>query len=384
QLRAHSLGFDHLSATTPTIPEKDRDEYKAWVAAGLAGGMAYMERDPDRRVDLTTTYPGIKTVLTLGVSYYQGTLPPKPGQEYGRVARYAWGLDYHDVISERLQRFLASLHDMLGEDTGSVITIDSKPILERALAQSSGLGFIGKNTVLIIPRRTHSYHVGSWVFLTEILLTIPMDEEISPFPIVNGCGQCSLCLTHCPTQAFERPYRLQSDRCISYLTIENKGFIPREMRSKLDDWIFGCDVCQDVCPYNTKAFETRWPEFQANRGTGPWISLREIFEVGDQATFKKKWGLTPLNRAKRKGLLRNACVVAGNSEEDNLVPYLINLLDDPEPMVRGHALWGLSKLTSPKVGKKMAEGMLRREEDALVREECEGVLGGPAHIKCNS
>ena len=174
------------------------------------------------------------------------------------------------MIPDRLDQFLEGLSKILGNSSQVRLAVDTKPLLERALAAQAGLGFVGKNTVLIIPRTSQKsrvgYHVGSFVFLTEILVDIELDAASEKMPTNVGCGGCTKCLTACPTDAFEGPYRLNSERCISYLTIENKGWIPLEIRASIGDWIFGCDICQDVCPFNARAYESRWPEFQADRG----------------------------------------------------------------------------------------------------------------------
>lgn len=361
--RAREFGFDHAAVTAPVLPDADRKNYETWCLSGYAGGMTYMTRNPSERVDIARTYPGVQSVLTLGVSYYQGPLPEKPGPGYGRVARYAWGLDYHTVIVERLRTFLAEL------DIKAAIAVDSKPLLERALAKQAGLGFVGKNTVLIIP----TFHVGSFVFLTELLLDIPLEEFggslQEPRTALSGCGGCSRCLTACPTGAFESPYTLNANKCIAYLTIENKGAVPREMRPPMGDWVFGCDVCQDVCPFNARAKETQWPEFNADRGVGPWISLREILDIPDPSAFKNKWGKTPLSRAKRQGMIRNACVAAGNSGQESMVPLLRNCAADDNPMIRGHAVWALSRLCSGSRAVRWAQERLRQESDPTVIEE---------------
>ena len=374
---AFRLGFDHMAVTRPHIPQRYSQEFLSWCEAGLAGGMAYLTSNPEKRVQLERTYPGVKTIITLGVSYFQGPFPEKPGKGYGRIARYAWGMDYHEIIQSRLQVLIEKIKNILGTDFPCMTAVDTKPLLERALASSAGLGFIGKNTVLIVPRvntPVGSFHVGSWVFLTEILLNIPLAHNVIEEKIQNGCGSCEKCLTACPTEAFEKPYRLKADRCIAYLTIENKGWISRPMREKMGDWLFGCDVCQEVCPFNARAIETRWPEFHSSKGVGPWVSLQDILSVSDEAGFKKRYEGTPLTRPKRKGLIRNACVVAANAGDETLVPSLKKLLNDGEVLIRGHALWALSKLEDQAEVKTLAERLLSREEDRNMREECEAIL----------
>lgn len=372
--KAHQLGFDHISFSSPQIEPDDQKAYLNWVQKGHAAEMKYLTREPATRVDLTERFPEVKSVLTVGVSYYQGQWHQKPGPGFGKVARYAWGLDYHDVILKRLQVLLSFLHDELGSASKARLGVDTQPVLERALAKSSGMGFIGKNTLLIIPKNSKglNFHVGSWVFLGEILLDVPLVGAGEPSTSLHGCGSCAKCLSACPTSAFSQPYDLDASRCISYLTIENKGWIPRDLRAQMGDWIFGCDVCQDVCPFNARSFETRWPEFNPDQGVGGWISLKDILSVRDQTVFKEKWGHTPLSRPKRRGMIRNACVVAGNSRDIGLIPEILDLLNDPEAIVRGHTLWALSQL-DPKLGRYKADRMLRNDPDPSVREEAEAI-----------
>ncbi len=367
------MGFDLCAASPAAISERDKAAYLAWCEDGSAAGMDYMTREPEKRLDVGRAFPHMKTVLSLGVSYFQGPFPEKPGPGFGRVARYAWGLDYHEIIWGRLETLVKEIENILGSSVATNVAVDTKPLLERALARSAGLGFIGKNTVLIAPQLKEQFHVGSWVFLSEILLDLPFEGVSTPVDLV-GCGGCTKCLAACPTNALEEPYKLKSEKCISYLTIENKGWIPREMRTSIGDWIYGCDVCQDVCPFNARAKETTWPEFQADKGVGPWMSLKEIFSLTDQAGFKKQWGHTPLVRAKRKGLVRNACVVAGNSGDESLAPVLENLLGDAEPLVRGHAAWALSRLAPQKATRVTIENLFKNDPDELVRKECETLL----------
>jgi epoxyqueuosine reductase len=369
---AFQLGFDHAAFSPLTIPDRDRDAYASWVAAGHAAGMAYMTGDPSSRLRPAERFAGARSVLTLGVSYFQGPLPEKPGKAFGRVARYAWGEDYHPLILKRLDDLIARLPDVLGAGVAATPAIDTRPLLERALARQAGLGFVGKNTVLIIPRSSSmAFHVGSFVFLAELLLDAEVDAPGAP--VADGCGSCTKCQSVCPTGALDTPRRLDANRCIAYLTIENKGPIPPEMRAALGDWLFGCDLCQDVCPFNARAFETRWPEFRADRGVGAWVDLRSLLDV-DGPTFKRNFGATPFLRAKRRGMLRNACVVAGNSGDESLAPALETLTADAEPLARGHALWALHRL-APARAKSRAEA-LRADADEHVRADARVVLEG--------
>lgn len=343
--RALELGFDHLSVTRPLISSRDESEYRAWAVSGAAAGMGYMVREPQKRARPVEAYPGVKSVLTLAVSYFRGNFPSKPSEPAGRVARYAWGRDYHTVIADRLSGFIATLNE-LAPAANPRVAVDTKPLLERALAASSKLGFIGKNTVLIIPRRAAGkagFHVGSYVFLAEVLLDVEIEPGENPQEL-SGCGSCRSCLDSCPTEAFQGPHKLDAGRCIAYLTIENKGAIPLELRSKIGDWIFGCDVCQEVCPFNARVAESRWPEFHPAEGVGPWVPLREILRCPDDASFKAKWGNTPLSRPKRAGLIRNACVASGNSGDKSLIPFLEPLRFDANEIIREHAAWALERL----------------------------------------
>jgi epoxyqueuosine reductase len=364
------LGFNHIAYTPLTIRDRDRLAYKSWCDDGFAGGMQYLTNDPQKRLAPQSTFPPATGVLTLAVSYYQGPFPAKPGPGFGRVARYAWGRDYHTVIQERLQKFLIAASPMLGES--AVLAVDTKPLLERSLAEQAGLGFVGKNTVLIMPKSPRvQFHVGSWIFLAEILLANFSPSELADSPPVaptkGGCGSCTRCLDACPTSAFASPYRLDARRCISYLTIENKGWIEREFRPKMRDWIFGCDVCQEVCPFNARAQETKWPEFAPSEGAGAWLSLRELLEC-DDASFRARWKHTPLSRPKRRGLVRNACIAAGNSGDPALIEPLFSLLSDAEPIVRGHALWALTQLEQSARVKNAAEKLLSDTDERVGSE----------------
>ncbi len=360
---AFDLGFDHCALAPLKLDDIDRDAYLNWCAAGSAAGMAYMTRDPHHRLNPAAWSPGARSVLTVAVSYFQGELPPKPGPDYGRVARYAWGEDYHPLILARLERLLERLPEALGAGVRGTAAVDTRPVLERALARSAGLGFTGKNTVMIVPRggRGLRFHVGSFIFLGEILLDV--ESEAPAEKPGDGCGGCRKCLDACPTGAFDAAYNLNANKCISYLTIENKGWIPAEMRAAVGDWIFGCDICQDVCPFNARAFDTRWPELRAERGAGAWLKIDEILGL-DAAGFKARFGATPLSRSKRRGLVRNACVVAGNSGDASLSAPLESLLSDGEPVIRGHALAGLARLAS---------GRARSRAQTLVSDPDEGV-----------
>jgi epoxyqueuosine reductase len=357
---ALELGFD-LVGVAPAGPAPGAQAFIDWLTAGYAGEMGYMARDPQRRLDPRQVLPGARSVVVVGVSYDTQAIPldmlHDPSR--GRIARYAWGADYHDVITPRLR--------LLGERLAreSRAYVDTGPVLERAWAERCGLGFIGRNTCLI--HRTR----GSYMFLGAVLLgeeigdsrleitehrTQTTDEallqpNLEP-PISNpqshGCGNCTRCLTACPTQAFAGPGVLDARRCISYLTIELKGSIPLELRPLMGNWIFGCDVCQDVCPYVRRFSAQALTREQAFYPSGIDRAAPHLLDVLalDRASFNARYKGTPLLRAKRRGLLRNACVAAGNWGNPEALPALQTLLNDDEPLLREHAAWAVAQIQS--------------------------------------
>jgi epoxyqueuosine reductase len=364
---ARRFGFDVAAVAPLQISESDRDFFRDWCRDGMAADMAWLTRDPDRRSEPQKLLPEAASVLTLGVSYFQGPLPPRPQIPSGRVARYAWGLDYHDVIVKRLEEFRAALEKECGPGLKTRHALDSQPLLERAFARRAGLGFIGKNTNLIAPG------VGSWIFLTELLVNVPLSADE---PIAQGCGGCTECQSACPTNALDTAFKLDARKCIAYHTIENRGWIPVEFRGKMGDWIFGCDDCQDVCPFNARAKETQWPEFRAENGTGAWISLADILRIKTPEAFKARFRGTPVLRAKRAGLVRNACLAAASQRAEELLPLLTDCLSDAEPIVRGHAAWAVGKFPFEKTRRDL-DAALSRESDPQVRMEIQNAVDHP-------
>jgi epoxyqueuosine reductase len=298
----------------------------------------WLARDPHRRADPRAFLPEALTVVSLGVGYFGGPVPPPPSVPAGRVARYAWGEDYHDVLMRRLEAFQRALSD---EMPGLIArsAVDASPLLERAFARRGGLGFVGKNTNLIIPG------AGSWFFLTEMLINAPLPEDA---PVRQGCGSCARCGTACPTGALDVPFQLDARKCVAYHTIENRGDIPEGLRPGVGSWVFGCDDCQDPCPFNARPLSSRWPEFSPERGAGAWVPLADLLSMRTNEAFRERFSGTPLMRAKRAGLVRNACVVARNTGVvEELKPLLIACRDrDESPVVRSHAAWALSSVSS--------------------------------------
>jgi epoxyqueuosine reductase len=336
--RARELGFD-LVGIVPARPVPTLDAYRSWLAQGYHGEMGYMAR-PDRverREDPARIMPGVRSIVCVGLNYYPGALPAGLGRDpsRGSVSNYAWGMDYHDLMAPRLEKLAAFIGTQAGREVAARVYVDTGPVLERAHAAAAGLGFIGKNTCLIHPK------MGSWLFLGEILL----DLELDPTPAEMGasCGTCRRCLDACPTGALVAPYALDARRCISYLTIELKGPIPRELRPLMGNWIYGCDVCQAACPWQRFARRTVERPFHAEGPDRAAPSLLDLMGM-DEDAFRQRYDGTPISRIGRRQLLRNAAVALGNWGDGRAVPVLTQALIDPEPLVREHAAWALGCL----------------------------------------
>lgn len=359
EAEARRLGFELFGVTTPD-PPPHVSVYEAWLAAGRHGEMGYLaeERARQRRADPLQILPECKSILVLGIRYSASNGQRKPG--HGRVASYAWGDDYHDVLLERLKRLVGFIETQLGAPVKNRYYTDTGPILERELAQRAGLGWIGKNTCLIHPR------MGSYFLLAEVLLGIELPPD-APFTD-DRCGSCTRCLDACPTACILPDRTLDARRCISYLTIELKGAIPVELRPQVEDWIFGCDVCQQVCPWNQR--------FAAPQGDPAFTSCPEVSQpalVGELSLtpeqFNRKFKGSPVRRAKRRGYLRNVAVASGNSSNPEVVSFLAETLrQEVEPLARGHAAWALGQLGGQAALTALREA-LSQESDAFVLAE---------------
>ncbi|MGE0192601.1 MAG: tRNA epoxyqueuosine(34) reductase QueG [Planctomycetota bacterium] len=332
---AAAHGFEVVGVTDASVLGEDLARLRAWVDAGHGAELAYMTRNPPQRADPRTLLASVRSVVSVAVAYPHDAGPFEHEGRYGRIARYAWGRDYHALVRPRLDALACDIAAAFG-GTRARGACDHSPLLERAVAARAGLGFVGKNTCLILPRR------GSWWFLGEVLV----DAEIpatSPADGERHCGTCVRCLEACPTQAFPAPYVVDARRCISYLTIEHAGEIPEELRSGIGPWLFGCDVCQEVCPFQREHSPTPWPELMPEAGVGPRVDLGEVLAL-DDAAFVSRFGGTPLQRPGRVGLQRNALVVAANIGAVDLRPSIDRLLRAPEPALRIHAADALSRL----------------------------------------
>ncbi len=361
-----SLGFE-LVGVCPAEAAPRIDRFRHWLAAGYAGEMDYLADRAAAYEHPRFVLDGARGIVMLGMHYATNEPQPvSPGA--GRVARYAWGeADYHDVIHARLKELCRFIRERA---PGAAVrgVVDTAPILERDFAQLAGLGWVGKNTLVL------SKSAGSYFFLAALLTDLELAYD-QPFE-TDHCGTCRACLDACPTNAFPQPYVLDATKCISYLTIELRGPIPAELRKGVGDWLFGCDVCQDVCPWNSKAPASSEPGFQPREEMNP-VDLIELFEL-DDASFRRRFRHTPLWRARRCGILRNAAIILGNRPSAHALQALGRGLNDDEPLVRGACAWSLgehlhSHLFHPASRDALA-ARLEIETDNDVRSEIESAL----------
>ena len=339
--KARQLGFILAGVTLPE-PPPHYSTFENWLAQGHHGTMNYLaeERSRLRRADPKQILPECKSILVLATPY---SSPAGRGMSEGQgegentitgnIASYARGIDYHDILPARMKELVQFIEGQVGGPVKNRWYTDTGPILERDLAQRAGIGWIGKNTCLIHPKQ------GSYFLLSEIFLDLALESD-PPFT-TDHCGTCTRCIHACPTACILPNRTLDATRCISYLTIELKDDIPVELRDKLGDWVFGCDICQQVCPWNRFAPEGD-PVFDAKT---PLPSLTEELTLTPQA-FNQRFKLSPVKRAKRRGYLRNVAVALGNAGDMHVLPVLQNALNDEEPMIREHAQWAINKITS--------------------------------------
>jgi epoxyqueuosine reductase len=368
--RANELGFDACRVTTAEPPASAPDFERA-LAEGRHAEMAWLAKAPEKRADLSRVLPGIRSVVTVAISYhrpadrmgsdpaetdvfasnqgYSGADRPEPGHEMaslqvsapshpplsGVVARYAQHPDYHDLLKEPLRALTEFLDTEARVTQRSLWYVDTGPILERDLAQRAGIGFVGKHTNLI------SRSLGNWFLLAEILTTAELEPDA---PEHNRCGSCTRCLSACPTGALPAPFTLDARRCISYLTIEHRGSIPEDLRPAIGTRIFGCDDCLAACPWNRFARAGALLR-EHHRADLAQPDLLELLSL-DEAAFKARFAGTSLLRTKRRGLLRNVCVALGNVGDPRAIPALTRAAQDPEPLIAEHATWALGRIGS--------------------------------------
>ena len=344
------LGFD-LAGVAPASPSPHAAAVRDWLSAGHHGEMGWLARDPERRLDPARVVPQARSVIAVGLSY---AVAPPPAARWddprcGRVARYAWGPDYHEVLLPMLMELGRFVEAEAGRPTAWRAYVDTGPVLEREVAARAGLGFVGRNTLLVTPE------FGSFLFLGEILTDLELEPDrpaedgganLKRGDKVAGCGSCQRCLDICPTHAFPSAYVLNSRRCISYLTIEHRGSIPEELRPLMKNWIYGCDECQSVCPWVkqfTRPGKTRFLRADPEMATPRLTDLLALDDEGFRARFKG----TPVLRTKRRGLLRNVCIALGNCGDPSVIPDLERAGADPEPLIREHAAWAIQRLVRP-------------------------------------
>lgn len=374
---AQAAGFDLCGITTSAPFVEEGQAVARWVARDFHGEMGYMARNAARSPEPRTVVPDAQALVVVGLYYGEAvpgrsvtkgarSLSPETGDvrpeerssPRGHISRYAWGKDYHAVMEPRLRRLAAFLRAR-----GARVAryyVDTGPVIDRAAARRAGIGWYGKNTMIITRRR-----YGSWVFLGEILTDLPLPADR---PAAGSCGECRICMDACPTGAIVAPYTVDARRCISYLTIEHRGSIPRELRPLIGDHIFGCDICQTVCPHNVKTFAQVHPEFAPRPGVGARPELIPLLNISDEE-FRRRFRGSPITRTKRRGLRRNVAVALGNSGDPGAVPALLAALaDDTDALVREHAAWALGRIGTD-VAREGLRDRLDREGDAGVREE---------------
>lgn len=359
---AREVGFD-LAGIAPAVTPTGYHSFLDWLNQGYAGEMSYLERRKEAYEHPRYVMSSVRSVLMLTLNYQTETPPEVTGTE-ARVSRYAWGtIDYHKVIRKKLKQLSRLIREQYPDcETRGVV--DTAPLLERDFAQLAGLGWIGKNTLLLNKRE------GSWFFLAGLLLS---DElEYDEPQQTSHCGTCTRCLEACPTDAFVEAGTLDARKCISYLTIELRDQpIPEELRPGMQDWMFGCDVCQDVCPWNRKAPISGEPAFQPVETFTP-VDACELLTL-DEAAFQERFQSTPMSRARRAGLLRNAAIVLGNRGDESAVPALLGVLNDEEPLIRGAAAWALGRLGAPTTVETL-QARLETETETDVIEELKQAL----------
>ena len=326
---AQQLGFDVCRIAACVAPPHAA-EFRAWLADGRAGEMAWLERNEHRRTDPQQVLPGARSVVVLAMNYWNDERRMTNDGAHGRIAQYAWGDDYHDVIEKKLR----ALDEWLTARGGRQrCYVDTGPVLERDLAAVAGAGWQGKSTMLIHPK------LGTWFFLAEILTTLDFEPDA---PMGDHCGKCTRCIDACPTGAITAPRQLDARRCISYLTIENKGAIPEEFREAMGDRIYGCDDCLTACPWNRFAQASRETSFAAREYVHGW-ALRDFLALDDDA-FRQLFRKSPIKRIKRRGFLRNVCVALGNIGTPEDLPALEKAAQDPEPLIAEHAQWAVARI----------------------------------------
>jgi epoxyqueuosine reductase len=333
--RAKALGFDSCRIAAAAPPRHGK-EFRGWLRDGAAGEMNWLARSEEKRCDPEQVLSGVRSVIVVALNYWLGEQPGQREAAQGKIARYAWGEDYHGVMERKLEELDSFLRAFGGTQK---YYVDTGPILERDHAAEAGLGWHGKSTMLIDSK------LGTWFFLGEILTTLELPPDA---PQQERCGSCQRCITACPTGAITEPHRLDARLCISYLTIELKGSIPVELRPLIGNRIYGCDDCLEACPWNRFASASREAAFAA----GPAVSLRlRDYLALDETAFRTLFRNSPIKRIKRRGFLRNVCVALGNAGDRSDLPALERAASDPEPLISEHASWAIEQIQARPPGR---------------------------------
>lgn len=357
---AAQVGLSVISVTDADALIEDGERLATWQSSGYAATMGYMNRPSELLAVPRRLLESARSVVVVAVHYDRAPRYALPAG-HGRIARYAWGRDYHEVLRSRLSQFVQLVSEHVDGSVTSRVFSDSVPLLERALSRKAGLSFIGKNTMAIIPGEGSFFFIGEVVWDLEVVGAPPSGD------MKGRCGACSRCLSGCPTNAFVSERTLDAGRCISYLTIEKRGVLTYQERAWLGEWVFGCDVCQDVCPFNVvplrKKSGAALSELSGNAGIGQSLSLRTVISMRTDEEFRAFFKGTAIVRAKREGLVRNATVVAANTGSADLLDLLLESAErDPSGVVRRHALWAAAVL-----GDRERDGALRRVLDFVDR-----------------
>jgi len=357
---ALAVGFD-LAGIADAVPRPETEFLRDWLARGFGGEMAYLARRVEERVDPRRVLDGARSIVVVGL-IYDPERSAVDSAGTAAIARYAGGDDYHDVMLDRRRALESGLAAMVDAPIASRAYVDTGPVQERVFAAYAGLGWIGKNTCLIHPRH------GSYLFLGVLLTDLALEPDTRE---PDHCGTCTACLDACPTDAFAAAYELDATRCISYATIEARGPIPESMRAAHGNWVFGCDICQEVCPWNERFTRTAEEEaYRVREGLdGPsLVELADQLLGLDDSGFRELFRDSPIKRAKRAGLLRNVCVALGNWGAAEAVPVLVRALDDAQALVRGHAAWALGRIGTDEARESLLRPP-REETDGEVLQE---------------
>ena len=358
---ASDAGFDLIAVASADVFYSEREEAFRRIDDGLMDGLPWFNAQRvERGTDPEILLPGARSIISLGWNYFPPDDPPASADQ-GLIARYARGRDYHRVMKRRMRRMVLDLTERIGDRFAARWYVDDGPMLDRAAAARAGLGWFGKNGNILNPT------YGSWFLLGQIITDLPLAADA---PLAKTCGQCSRCMPACPTDAIVAPYVVDNRRCISYLTIEHKGAIPINLRAPMGNWVFGCDICQEVCPVNRKAKATQDPNF--GRTDLSSVDLVALLDMTDEQ-FRQRFAGTPIMRAKRVGMQRNACVALGNSGDTAAVPALARALRSAPPLIRQHAAWALGRIGGD-AARDALDRSLTRESDPDVRSEIRQAL----------